>query len=96
MHPVGPVCLRLTEESKLTDRRILVQFQMVTTSRLIPSHPVLSFISVVTQTIVWTYANASVEVVNVCCMPRGEFCQLIWETVQENVMFRVLALLQEM
>ena len=24
MHPVGPVCLRLAEESKLTDRRILV------------------------------------------------------------------------
>ena len=41
-------------------------------------------------------ANVSVEAVNVCCMPRGEFHQLIRETVQENTMTRVLALLQEM
>ena len=43
-----------------------------------------------------TYADTSVEVVNVCCMPQGEFRQLIRETVQENTMSRVLALLQEM
>ena len=96
MHPVGPVCLHPAEESKLTDRRILVQSQMVTTLRSIPSHPTPSFISVATQTIMRTYADASVEVVNVRCMPQGEFRQLIWETVQENAMFRVLALLQEM
>ena len=96
MHPVGPVCLRLTEESKLTDCRILVQSQMVSASRLIPSRPVLSFVSVATQTVVRTYADASVKGVNVCCMPRGEFRQLIQETVQENAMSRVLALLQEM
>ena len=94
MHPVGPVCLHLAEESKLTDCRILVQSQMVTTSRSILSHPVLSFVSVATQTIVRTYANASVEAVNVHCMPWGEFCQLIRETVQENATFHVLAALQ--
>ena len=48
------------------------------------------------QTVMWTYANASMEAVNVRCMPRGEFCQLIQETVQENTMSQVLALLQEM
>ena len=41
-------------------------------------------------------ADASVEAVNVRCMPQGEFRQLIRETVQENMMTRVLALLQEM
>ena len=96
MHLVGPVCLHLTEESKLTDCRILVQSQMVTASRSIRSRPTLNSISVATQTVVRTYADASVEAVNVRCMSRGEFRQLIWETVQENVMFRVLALLQEM
>ena len=48
------------------------------------------------QTVVWTYADASVEAVNVRCMLRGEFCQLVRETVQENAMFRVLATLQQM
>ena len=48
------------------------------------------------QTVVRTYANASVEAVNIRCMPWGEFCQLIWEMVQENAMFHILALLQEM
>ena len=96
MHPVGPVCLRLTAESKLTDRRIPIQSQMVIASRLIPSRPAPSFVSVATQTVVRTYADASVEAVNVRCMPWGEFRQLIWETVQENAMTRVLALLQEM
>ena len=84
------------EESKLTDHRILVQSQMVITSRSIPSRLAPNFVSVAMQTIVWTYADASVEAVNVCCMPRGEFRQLIREMVQENAMTRVLALLQEM
>ena len=48
------------------------------------------------QTVVWTYADASVEAVNVRCMLRGEFCQLVWEMVQENMMFRVPAALQQM
>ena len=82
MHPVGPVCLHLAEESELTDRRILVQSQMVTASRLIPSHPAPNFTSSATQTIVLTYANASVEAVNVRCMPQGEFHQLVQELVQ--------------
>ena len=43
-----------------------------------------------------TYADASMEAVNVRCMPQGEFRQLIREMVQENAMSRVLALLQEM
>ena len=91
---MGPVCLRLAEESELTDRRILVQSLMVTTSRLIPSRPAPSFASSVTQTVVRTYADTSVEAVNVHCMPQGEFHQLVWEMVQENVMFQVLAALQ--
>ena len=96
MHLVGRVCSRLSEESRLVDRGILVLSQMVTASRLIPSHPGPSSISVAMQTVVRTYADASVKGVNVCCMPRGEFHQLIQETVQENAMSRVLALLQEM
>ena len=84
------------EESRLIDHRILVQSQMVIASRLIPSHPVPSSISVVTQTVVRTYANASVEAVNVHCMPRGEFCQLMREMVQENALARIYALLREM
>ena len=96
MHPVGLVYLHLAEESELTDRRILVQSQMVTASRLIPSRPVPNFASSATQTIMLTYANASVEAVNVRCMPRGEFHQLVWELVQENAMFRILAALQQM
>ena len=94
MHPVGPVCLRLTEDSKLTDHRTLIQSQMVITSTSIPFCPMPSFISSAMQTVVWTYADTSVEVVNVRCMPRGEFCQLVQETVQENTMFRILAALQ--
>ena len=96
MHPVGPVCLRLAEESKLTDRRILVQSQRVIASTSIPSRPAPSFASSAMQTVVQTYANASVEAVNVRCMPWGEFCQLVWEMVQENAMSRVLAALQRM
>ena len=70
MHPVGPVCLCLAEESKLTDRRILVQSQMVIASTLIPSCPAPGFSSSATQTVVRTYADASMEAVNVRCMPQ--------------------------
>ena len=94
IHLVGPVCLCLAEESKLTDRRILIQSQTVIALILIPSHPTPSFTSSAMQTVVQTYANASVEAVNARCMPRGEFCQLVQETVQENTMFQVLAALQ--
>ena len=94
MHPVGPVCLHLTEESELTDRRILVQSQMVIASTLIPSRLMPNFISSATQTVMKTYADASVEAVNVHCILWGEFRQLIRETVQENAMFWVLATLQ--
>ena len=96
MYLVGPVCLHLAEESKLTDHRILVQSQRVTALSLIPSRPMPSFASSTTQTVVQTYADVSVEVVNVQCMPRGEFRQLVQETVQENGMFQVLATLQQM
>ena len=96
MHPVGQVCIHLVEESKLTDCRILVLFQMVIASRSIPSRPTPSFVSVATQTVVRTYADASVEAVNVRCMPRGEFCQLMREMVQENALTRIYALLREM
>ena len=96
MHPVGQVCLCLGEESKLTDHRILVQSQMVIASTLIPSHPAPSFTSSATQTIMQTYADVSVEAVNVRYMPQGEFHQLVWETVQENAIFQVLAALQRM
>ena len=51
---------------------------------------------VATQTIVRTYADASVEAVNVRCMPRGEFRQLMREMVQENTLTRIYALLREM
>ena len=93
--PVGQVCI-LVEESRLIDRRILVQSQMVTTSRLIPSLPTPSSVSVVTQTIVRTYADASVEALNVCCMPWAEFHQKMRELVQENALTRIYALLWEM
>ena len=48
------------------------------------------------QTVVRTYADASVEAVNVHCMPQGEFHQLMQEMVQENALTRIYALLQEM
>ena len=69
---------------------------MATVLTLIPSRPAPSFASSTMQTIVRTYADASVEAVNVCCMPWGEFHQLVRETVQENAMFRILAALQRM
>ena len=69
---------------------------MVIASTLIPSCPTPGFASSATQTVVRTYADASMEAVNVRCMPQGEFRQLIQETVQENAMFCVLATLQRM
>ena len=96
MHPVGRICSRLAEESRLIDRRILVLFQMVTASRSIPSLPGPSSVSVATQTIVRTYVNASVQAVSVRCMPRAEFLAKMRELVQENALNRVYVLLQEM
>ena len=65
MHPVGRVCSRLAEESRLIDCRVLVLSQMVTASRSIPSVPGPSSVSIATQTVVRTYADASVEALNV-------------------------------
>ena len=96
MHPVGRVCSRLAEESRLIDHRILVLSQMVTASSLIPSVPRLSSVSVATQTVVRTYADASVEAINVRCMPRAEFLAKMRELVQENALTRIYALLREM
>ena len=96
MYPVGRICSRLAEESRLIDRRILVLFQMATALRLIPSRPGPSSVSVATQTVVRTYVNASVQAVSVRCMPRAEFLAKIRELVQENALTRVYALLREM
>ena len=95
MHPVGQVCI-LAEESRLIDHRILVLSQMVTASRSIPSRPGPSSVSVVTQTVMQTYADASVEALNVRYMPRAEFLQKMRELVQENALTRIYALLREM
>ena len=96
MYPVGRICSRLVEESRLIDRRILVLSQMVTASTLIPSLPGPSSVSVATQTVVWTYVNASVQAVSVRCMPRAEFLSKMRELVQENALNRVYVLLREM
>ena len=96
MYPVGRVCSRLAEESRLIDCRILVLSQMVTASTLIPSVPGPSSVSVATQTVVRTYADASVEAINVRCMPRAEFLAKMRELVQENTLTRIYALLREM
>ena len=69
MHPVGRVCFRLAEESRLIDHRILVLSQMVTASTSIPLLPGPSSVSIATQTVVRTYADASVEAIHVRCMP---------------------------
>ena len=69
---------------------------MVTASRSIPFHPGPSSISVAMQTVVRTYADASMEVLNVQCMPWAEFLQKMRELVQENALTRIYALLQEM
>ena len=69
---------------------------MVIALTLIPSVPGPSSISVATQTVTWTYADASVEAINVCCMPWAEFLAKMRELVQENAQNRIYALLQEM
>ena len=96
MHPVGRVCSRLVEESRLIDRRILVLSQMASASRSIPSVPGPSSVSVAMQTVVWTYADASVEALNVRCMPRAEFLAKMRELVQQNALTRIYTLLREM
>ena len=95
MHLVGRVCI-LAEESRLIDRRILILSQMAIASRSIPSRPGPSSASVAMQTVVRTYANASVEALNVRCMPRAEFLQKMRELVQQNTLTRIYALLREM
>ena len=96
MHPVGRVCSRLAEESRLIDRRILVLSQMVSASTLIPSLPGPSSMSVATQTVVQTYVDASVEAIHVRCMPWAEFLVKMRELIQENAQNRIYALLREM
>ena len=96
MYPVGRICSRLAEESRLIDLRTLVLSQMVTASRSIPSPPGPNSVSVATQTVVRTYVNASVQAVSVWCMPQAEFLAKIRELVQENALTRVYALLREM
>ena len=96
MYPVGRICSRLAEESRLIDRRILVLSQMVTASRLTPSLPGPSSVSVATQTDVRTYVNASVQAVSVRCMPRAKFLAKMRELIQENALTRIYALLREM
>ena len=96
MHPVGRVCSRLAEESRLIDCRVLDLFQMATTSRSIPSVPGPSSVSVATQTVMRTYADASVEAITVRCMPLAEFLAKMRELIQENTLTRIYALLREM
>ena len=96
MHPVGRVCSHLAEESRLIDHRVPVLSQMVTASRSIPSVPEPSSVSVATQTVVRTYADASVEALNVRCMPRAEFLAKMRELIQQNALTRIYALLREM
>ena len=96
MYPVGRICSRLAEESRLIDHRILVLSQMAIASSSIPSLPGPSSMSVATQTVVRTYVNASVQAVSVRCMPQAEFIAKIRELVQENALTRVYALLWEM
>ena len=52
--------------------------------------------SVATQTVVRTYVDASMEAINVCCMPRAEFLAKMRELVQESALTRIHALLREM
>ena len=69
---------------------------MVTASRSIPSVPGPSSVSIAMQTIMRTYADASVEALNVRCMPRAEFLAKMRELVQQNALTRIYALLREM
>ena len=69
---------------------------MVSASTSILSPPGPNSVSVATQTLVWTYADASVEVIHVRCMPRAEFLAKMRELIQENAQNRIYALLREM
>ena len=69
---------------------------MVTAWRSIPSAPGPSSVSVATQTVVRTYADASVEAIHVRCMPRAEFLAKMRELIQENAQNQIYALLREM
>jgi len=76
-------------EYRLIDLRILVQSQRAIALPLIHSPPVPSYVSWATQTVERDYADAQVEAVNVQCMPRGEFRQLVSTTVRESLLTRV-------
>ena len=89
MYLVGRICSRLTEESRLIDRRILVLSQMATAWRSIPSLPGPSSVSVAMQTVKRTFVDASVEAISVRCMPRAEFLAKMRELVQENAHNRI-------
>ena len=69
---------------------------MATALRSIPSVPGPGSVSVAMQTIVRTYADASVEAINVRCMPWAEFLAKMRELIQENALTRIYALLREM
>jgi len=90
MHPVGRICSRPLVEYRLIDLRILVQSQRAIASPSIHSPPVPSYVSWATQTVEREYADAQVEAVNVRCMPRGDFRQLVSQTVRESQLTQVL------
>jgi len=69
--------------------RILVQSPRDIASPLILSRPAPSYVSWATQTVERDYADAQVEAVNVQCMPRGEFHQLVSSTVRESLLTQV-------
>jgi len=96
MHPVGQICSRPLVEYKLIDLRILVQSQRAIASLSIHSPPAPSYVSWATQTVERDYADAQVEAVNVRCMPRGEFRQLVSQTVRESQLTQVLLELRGM
>jgi len=66
--------------------RILVQSQRDTALPLILSRPAPSYVSWATQTVEREYADAQVEAVDAQCMPRGEFNQLVSQTVRESLL----------
>jgi len=96
MHPVGRICSHPLVEYRLIDLRILVQSQRDIASPSIHSPPVPSYILWATQTVERDYADAQVEAVNVRCMPRGEFRQLVSQTVRESQLTQVLIELRGM
>jgi len=68
---------------------------MAIVSPSIHSPPVPSYVSWAMQTVERDYADAQVEAVNVQCMPRGEFRQLVSMTVRESLLTRVHLELRE-